>query len=47
MACDPEKLINLVFERKPVYDFTDKDHSGRIIQDKLRNEISTEMETSG
>jgi len=47
MVCDPDKLIDLVFERKPIYDFTDKDHSNRIIQDKLWNEISTETETSG
>jgi len=46
MACDPDKLINLVFERKLIYDFTDKDRSNRIIQDKLWNEIITEMETS-
>ena len=47
MGCDPEKLINLVFLRKSIYDFTDKEHSNRIIQDRLWNEISTEMETSG
>lgn len=47
MGCDPEKLINLVFLRKPIYDFTDKEHSNKIIQDRLWNEISTEMKTSG
>ncbi|KAF0721124.1 BESS domain-containing protein [Aphis craccivora] len=46
MGCDPEKLINLVFLRKSIYDFTDKEHSNKIIQDRLWNEISTEMKTS-
>lgn len=46
MACDPEKWINLIFERKPMYDFTDKVHSNNIIQDKLWNEISEKTETS-
>jgi len=47
MGCDPETLINLVFLRKSIYDFIDKEYSIRIIQSRLWNEISTEMETSG
>lgn len=47
MECNSEKLINLVFLRKYIYDYTDKDHSNKIIQDRLWNEISIEIETSG
>ena len=39
MACDPEKLINVVFLRKSIYDYCDKDHSNRLIQDRLWNEM--------
>ncbi|XP_026819267.1 uncharacterized protein LOC113557929 [Rhopalosiphum maidis] len=46
MGCDPEKLINLVFLRKSIYNFTDKKHSNKIIQDRFWNEISIEMKTS-
>lgn len=43
MTCVPEKLIYLVFERKPIDDFIDKVHSNKTIKDKLWNEKSTEM----
>lgn len=46
MACDPKKLINVVFWRKSIYDYTDKDHSNKLIQDWLWNEFSKVMETS-
>lgn len=46
-SCDPEKLINVVFSKKSIYDYTDKNHSNKLIQDRLWNEISKEMETSG
>jgi len=41
MACDGEILLNL-FEKTPsIYDFNHKDHSNKIIQDKLWEELST------
>jgi hypothetical protein len=38
---------NLVFLRKSINDYTDNDHNNKIIQDRLWNEISLEMGTSG
>ncbi|CAI6357599.1 unnamed protein product [Macrosiphum euphorbiae] len=43
MACDGEILVSLVEIRPSIYDFGDKDHSNRIVQDKLWEEISKEM----
>ncbi|KAL5238996.1 hypothetical protein ACI65C_006406 [Semiaphis heraclei] len=44
MACDGEILVSLVEKRPSIYDFGDKDHSNRIVQDKLWEEISKEMD---
>lgn len=41
ITCDPvNKSIILVFIRKPIHNFTDKNRGYRIIPDKLWNEIS-------
>lgn len=47
MACDGEILVSLVEKRPSIYDFGDKDHSNRIVQDKLWEEISKEMDVDG
>lgn len=47
MACDGEILVNLVEMRPSIYNFGDKDHSNRIVQDKLWEEISKEMNVDG
>lgn len=47
MACDGEILVSLVEKRPSIYDFGDKDHSNRIVQDKFWEEISKEMNVDG
>jgi len=47
MACDGEILVSLVEKRPSIYDFEDKDHSNRIVQNKLWEEISKEMDVDG
>jgi len=43
MACDGEILLVSSIEKRPfIYDFNHKDHSNKIVQDMLWEEISTE-----
>jgi hypothetical protein len=46
MACDSvnsELLVSLVEKRPSIFDYNDKHHSNRVVQDKLWQEISLEM----
>lgn len=47
MICDREKLVSLVEKRPTIYDFNDKDHKNKIIQDNLWKEISNELDVNG
>jgi len=47
MACDGKILISLIEKRPSIYDYKDKDHSNRAVQDKLWEEISKEMNVNG
>jgi len=47
MTCEGEILVSLVEERPSIYDFNDKDHSNRIVQDRLWEEINKEMNVDG
>ncbi|KAJ8953450.1 hypothetical protein NQ318_023569, partial [Aromia moschata] len=40
---DVEKLINIIYEKKPLWDMTDKSYHMRDIQRKLWQEVATEM----
>jgi len=42
MACDGEILVSLVEMRPSIYNFEDKDHSNRIMQDKLWEEMNVD-----
>ncbi|XP_031337208.1 uncharacterized protein LOC116166393 [Photinus pyralis] len=42
---DVEKLINLIYEKKPLWDMTDKSYHMRDIQRKLWQEVAVEMNT--
>jgi hypothetical protein len=47
MACDSNVLISLVKQRPSIFDVIHKDHSNRIVQNKLWEEISLEMNVNG
>lgn len=47
MACDGEILVSLIEKRPSIYDYNNKDHSNRMVQDKLWEEISKEMNVNG
>lgn len=47
MSCDGEILVSLVEMRPSIYDYNDKEHSNKIVQDKLWEEISKEMKVDG
>lgn len=47
MACDSELLVSLVEKRPSIFDYNDKHHSNRMVQDKLWKEISLEMKCNG
>lgn len=47
MELDAEKLIVLVQERPPIYDYTSKEHHNRDIMDKLWQEIGVDMGAPG
>jgi hypothetical protein len=44
---DLEKLIILVQQRPSIYNYKDKQHSNRDVQEKLWNEISNIMKAPG
>ncbi|XP_014271548.1 uncharacterized protein [Halyomorpha halys] len=46
MDCDAERLVLLVSERRPIYDFTIKEHNNRELIDALWEEIAVRMNTS-
>lgn len=46
MDCDAERLTALVSERRPIYDFTMKEHNNRELIDALWEEIAAMMGTS-
>jgi len=39
MACDGKILISLIEKRPSIYDYKDKDHSNRAVQNKLWENI--------
>jgi len=50
MACDSvnsELLVSLVEKRPSIFGYNDKHHSLRVVQDKLWQEISLEMNCDG
>ena len=44
---DVEKLITLIYEKKPLWDMTDKSYHMRDINRKLWQEVAVEMNTTG
>lgn len=44
---DVEKLITLIYEKKPLWDMADKSYHMRDIQRKLWQEVAVEINTKG
>jgi len=47
MARDSGLLISLVEKRPSIFDYNDKHHSNKVVQDRLWGEISLEMNCDG
>ncbi|XP_050331120.1 uncharacterized protein LOC126759923 [Bactrocera neohumeralis] len=43
MDIDAEKLVFLIEERSPIFNYKNKDHKNKLITEKLWDEIATEM----